>query len=52
MAPGRSSVSDGLLAKNDDQRYTVRQILDAFDELAALPGDPFRYPIYYLKPRS
>ena len=38
--------------KNDDRRYSEGQILDAFDELAALPGDPFRYPIYYLKPKG
>jgi hypothetical protein len=39
-------------SKNDDQRYSVGQILGAFDELAAQVDDPFRYPIYYLKPRS
>lgn len=37
-------------SKNDDKRYTVGQILDAFAELAH-EDDPFRYPIYYLKPR-
>ena len=38
--------------KNDDERYSVGQILDAFDELAAQEDDPFRYPIYYLKPKA
>ncbi len=37
-------------SKNDDGRYSVGQILDALDELAAQADDPFRYPIYYLKP--
>ena len=37
--------------KNDDKRYSVGQILDAFDELAR-EEDPFRYPIYYLKPKA
>ena len=39
-------------SKNDDRRCTVGQILDAFDELAALEDDPFRYPIYDLKPKA
>ena len=39
-------------SKNDDRRYTVGQILGVFDELAAQKDDPFRYPIYYLKPRA
>ncbi len=37
--------------KSDDQRYSAGQILDAFDALAALE-DPFRYPVYYLKPQA
>jgi len=37
--------------KNDDRRFTAGQILDAFDELAAR-DDPFRYPVYYLKPKA
>ena len=37
--------------KNDDQRYSVGQILDAFEELAR-EEDPFRYPIYYLRPTA
>ena len=37
-------------SKNDDERYSVGQILDAFDELAAQEDDPFR--IYYLKPKA
>ena len=39
-------------SKNDDRRCTAGQILDAFDELAAQEDDPFRYPIYYLKPKT
>jgi hypothetical protein len=38
-------------SKNDDRRHAVGAILDAFDELGVQEGDPFRYPIYYLKPR-
>ncbi len=37
--------------KNDDKRYSVGQILDAFDELAR-EEDPFRYAIHYLKPKA
>ena len=39
-------------SKNDDRRYTVGEILDAFDELVAQKDDPFRYPIYYLKSKA
>ncbi len=37
--------------KPDDERYSVGQILDAFDELAAR-NDPFAYPIHFLRPKT
>lgn len=37
--------------KSDDERYSVGQILDAFDDLAARK-DPFANPIHFLKPRT
>lgn len=38
-------------SKNDDKRYSVGQILDAFEDLSR-EDDAFRYPIYYLKPEA
>ena len=39
-------------SKNDDRRHTAGEILDAFDDLTTQEDDPFRYPIYYLKPTA